>query len=243
MEFCKGYTLGTTRLLMDITIIMLKEKFRYIEISARKWHLTAVIIGLKVKLFLNKSFGFFFPLRISITTSLLNIWWLYNKMKHNKSILDLHFSYPTKINTNEFFFLIFLENNIMQMTLKVYIIYHKYESKWVPHKRELIDLYVFQKSQYSVLLFWRYNKICNSTPNPSWMIYAPHFSSLQAVSKMHCIYANAVVQPSVQHCPCYMVWKTKVRTWCRHYPLSLCINAPMWREKRWLQGLFDPPSW
>ena len=58
---------------------------------------------------------------------------------------------------------------------------------------------------------------------------------------MHCLYANAVVQPSVQHCPCYRAWKTKVHTWCRH--CHLCINASMWREKRWLQGLFDPPSY
>ena len=62
-----------------------------------------------------------------------------------------------------------------------------------------------------------------------------------AVPQMHCLYANAVVQPSVQHCPCYMAWKTKVHTWCRH--CHFCINAPMWREKRWLQGFFDPPSY
>ena len=62
-----------------------------------------------------------------------------------------------------------------------------------------------------------------------------------AVPKMHCVYANAVVQPSVQHCPCYMAWKTKVHTWCRHCHLR--INAPMWREKRWLQGIIDPPSY
>ena len=47
--------------------------------------------------------------------------------------------------------------------------------------------------------------------------------------------------PKMQHCPCYMAWKTKIHTWCRH--CHLCINAPMWREKRWLQGLFDPPSY
>ena len=62
-----------------------------------------------------------------------------------------------------------------------------------------------------------------------------------AVPKMLCLYANAVVQPSVQHCPCYMAWKSKVHTWCRH--CHRCINAPMWREKRWLQGLFDLPSY
>ena len=42
-------------------------------------------------------------------------------------------------------------------------------------------------------------------PNPGWAICAPHFSSLQAVAKMHCLYTNAVVQPSVQHYACYMV--------------------------------------
>ena len=62
-----------------------------------------------------------------------------------------------------------------------------------------------------------------------------------AVSKMHCLYANAVVQPSVQHWPCYMAWKPKIHTWCRH--CHLCINALMWREKRWLQGIIDPPSY
>ena len=52
---------------------------------------------------------------------------------------------------------------------------------------------------------------------------------------------TVVVQPSVQHCPCYGTWKTKAYTWCRHY--HLCINAPMWKEKRWLPGFFDPPSY
>ena len=61
------------------------------------------------------------------------------------------------------------------------------------------------------------------------------------VPKMHCLYANAVVQPSVQHSPYYMAWKTRVHIWCRH--CHLCINASMWREKRWLQGLFDPLSY
>ena len=30
--------------------------------------------------------------------------------------------------------------------------------------------------------------------NASWTIYTPHLSTLKAVSKMHCLYANAVVQ-------------------------------------------------
>ena len=49
------------------------------------------------------------------------------------------------------------------------------------------------------------------------------------------------MQPSVQYYSCYMAWKTKVHTWCRY--CHFCINAPMWREKRWLQGIFDPPSY
>ena len=48
--------------------------------------------------------------------------------------------------------------------LKMYIIYQEYELKRIPYKRELFDLYVFQKSPHSMLLFWRYSKICNSTP-------------------------------------------------------------------------------
>ena len=59
-----------------------------------------------------------------------------NKKTHNLSILDIHFSYPTKINTNEvFFFFNIFRNNIMPTTL-----YQKYKSLRVPHKRELIDL-------------------------------------------------------------------------------------------------------
>ena len=37
---------------------MLKEKLRFIEISARKLYLSAVIVGLKVKFFENKSTRF-----------------------------------------------------------------------------------------------------------------------------------------------------------------------------------------
>ena len=60
------------------------------------------------------------------------------------------------------------------------------------------------------------------------------------VSKMHSLYANAIVQPSVQRCSCYILWKTKVHTWCRQ--CNLCINAPMWREKRRLQGFLTLPG-
>ena len=37
-------------------------------------------------------------------------------MKHKQSILGLHFSYPTKFNTEEFFTV--LENDIIQRTLE-----------------------------------------------------------------------------------------------------------------------------
>ena len=126
--------------------------------------------------------------------------------------------------------------------LKIHIIYHEYESKRVPHTQKKINWFIYiSKITLFPLLFWRYSKLCNSTPNPSWTIYAHHFSILQAVRKIHCLYANAIVQPSLQHCACCMAWKTNVHTWCRH--CHLCTNAPMWREKRWLQGLFDPPSY
>ena len=43
---------------MNITSVILKEKLRFIEISARKLHLSAVILGLKVKFFENKNIRF-----------------------------------------------------------------------------------------------------------------------------------------------------------------------------------------
>ena len=47
-------------------------------------------------------------------------------------------------------------------------------------------------------------KNCNKTPNAGLTLFAPYFSSSQAVSNMHCVYANTVVQPSMQHCPYYI---------------------------------------
>ena len=38
-----------------------------------------------------------------------------------------------------------------------------------------------------------------------------------------------------------MAWNTKDHTWCRY--CHFCIKAPMWKEKRWLQGIVDPPSY
>ena len=66
---------------MNITSVKLKEKLRFAEISARKLHLSAVILGLKVKFFENKILDFLIRLSISMTISLLNVWWLYNDMK------------------------------------------------------------------------------------------------------------------------------------------------------------------
>ena len=43
---------------MNINSVILKEKLRFIEISARKLHLSAVILGLKVKFFENESIRF-----------------------------------------------------------------------------------------------------------------------------------------------------------------------------------------
>ena len=43
---------------MSITSVMLKEKWRLIEVSARKLHFSAVISGLEVKLFLIKRIEF-----------------------------------------------------------------------------------------------------------------------------------------------------------------------------------------
>ena len=39
------------------------------------------------------------------------------------------------------------------LKIGLYIIYQEYELKRVAYKRELIDLYVFQKSPHSMLLF------------------------------------------------------------------------------------------
>ena len=58
MKFYKGLTLGITWLLINITSVILKEKLLFIEISARKLHLSVVILGLKVKFFENKSIKF-----------------------------------------------------------------------------------------------------------------------------------------------------------------------------------------
>ena len=68
---------------MNITSVILKEKLRFVEISARKLYLSAVILGLTVKFFLKlKVLDFIIRLSISMTFSLLNVWWLYNEMIH-----------------------------------------------------------------------------------------------------------------------------------------------------------------
>ena len=43
---------------MNIASVILKGKLRFIEISARKLHLSAVIVGLRIKFFENKSIRF-----------------------------------------------------------------------------------------------------------------------------------------------------------------------------------------
>ena len=43
---------------MNITSVILKEKLWFIEINARKLHLSVVILGIKVKFFENESIRF-----------------------------------------------------------------------------------------------------------------------------------------------------------------------------------------
>ena len=58
MKIYKGFASGITLLLINISSVILKEKLRSIEISARKLHHSGVIVGLKVKFFENKSIRF-----------------------------------------------------------------------------------------------------------------------------------------------------------------------------------------
>ena len=88
-----------------------------------------------------------------------------------------------------------------------------------------------KKSLYSMLLFWRYSKICNITPIQNWTIYPPHFSILQAVNKMHCLYANAVVQPSMRHYSCYMHWPQCMDSWLvRFLHTRQCVPPEIARQ-------------
>ena len=52
---------------MNITSVILKERFRFVEISARKLHLNAVTLGLKVKFLKIKVIDFIIRLSISMT--------------------------------------------------------------------------------------------------------------------------------------------------------------------------------
>ena len=90
-----------------------------------------------------------------------------------------------------------------------------------------------------MLLFCRYIKICNNIPNPDWTLFAPHFSSFQAVSKMHCLYTNAVMQPSLQSCP--FTWYERQRFILDKDTATFVWMHPCEEKKRWLQGLFDCP--
>ena len=57
MKFCKGFTLGITWLLMNITSVILKEKLRFIEISARKLHLMMIISMIPYQMILLNCIG------------------------------------------------------------------------------------------------------------------------------------------------------------------------------------------
>ena len=56
---------------------------------------------------------------------------------------------------------------------------------------------------------------------------------------MHCLYANAVVQPSVQHYSCNMAWKIltfKIQDGrLRHIEdhLKLYLLNQMWQKSKW----------
>ena len=80
MKFYKGFTLGITLLLMNFTSVILKEKLMCIEISAKKLHLSAAILGLKAEFSENKSNKFQYSFEY-FSDSLLNVWWLFNEMK------------------------------------------------------------------------------------------------------------------------------------------------------------------
>ena len=145
---------------------------------------------------------------------------------------------PNSIQRN---FFIVLENDIMQRTLKnIYYLSRIWVKKSTIQKKINWFIRIPKITEFHAFIP-EIQQNMERYPNPDWTIYPPHFSILQAVNKIHCLYANAVVQPSVQYYSCYMAWKTKVHTWCRYS--HFCINAPMWREKRWLQGIFDPPSY
>ena len=129
---------------------------RSIEISARKLHLSAVIVGLKVQFFKSflkvKVLDFIIHLSISMTISLLNIDGCIMKWSISNQFWTYIFLFLSNSIQRSFF--IVSENDVMQRTLEeIYIIYQEYELKRVPYKRELIDLYVFQKSPHSMLLF------------------------------------------------------------------------------------------
>ena len=150
--------------------------------------------------------------------------------------MDLYFCYPTWINTIEAFSY-FFENNMKQRSLWIYL--SKIRNKKSITQKNINWLISIQKSRYSMLLFLRYIKICNSTPNPGWTLFVLRFSSFQAVSKTHCLYANAVVQPSVQHCPCYHGVKDKGSYLISTLPsLYKCTHV---KRNKMVARIFWPP--
>ena len=94
-----------------------QEKLRYIEIGERKMHLSAVMLGLKVMIFWNKSF--FIPLLFWVF-QWLPPFWIFNScvIKFNRSnqfwTYIFFLSYQNQYRRGIF---IFLENKIMQTTL------------------------------------------------------------------------------------------------------------------------------
>ena len=113
-------------------------------------------------------------------------------------------------------------------------------SKRVPHKRKIIDLYVFQKSLYSMYSFLRYIKICNTTP-----IQVGRFMHLTSLVFGQC--SKCIVFMLMPKCNQACI--TVHITWYKRQRLVLSIDTatfvwihPEKGETRWLPGLTDPPS-
>ena len=134
------------------------------------------------------------------------------------------------------------ENDVMQRTLEdIYHLSRIWVKKSTIQKR--INWFIRISKNHRIPCFYSRDiaKYGDSTPIQIGQFMHPTSLFYWQWSKCIVFYANVVVQPSVQHYSCYMAWKTKDHTWCRY--CHLCINAPMWREKRWLQGIIDPPSY
>ena len=95
---------------------------------------------------------------------------LYNCMKHNWSILKLHFLFYQ--NQYKCVFCIFFRKKCEQ--LFIYTLFIKDMSQQEHHTKENLSIMHIPKITVFHAFFRRFIKICNSTPNPSWTIFAPY---------------------------------------------------------------------